>query len=100
MLDIAATFTRHNGDRWALILRRYTAEPAWRNATLHKLDAEGRPVPKKCPSQPRKYTRLEVGWNGERLSECECTWWLRRRTPDLHDQLIDYLRKNVPKRTD
>lgn len=100
MLDVATTFVRKNGERWALVMRRYVGEPIWRDVTLHKVDERGIPIPKAWPGEPRKHTRLGVGWNGERLSECEYTWWLRRKTPDLHDQLIDYLRKHVPKRTD
>lgn len=98
MLDIATTFTRADGDCWALILTRITAPAEWRSVRLLRVDDRGIPVRREKITDRR--TRLFLGWNGERLAVSEDSQWLVGVATDLAAEVLAWLRVNVTFVTD
>lgn len=98
MLDIMTTFTRANGDCWALILVRVTTPAEWRNARLIRIDNQGVPI-RRHKSTTGK-VRLWLGWNGERLAKSHDSEWLTETATDLAPEVLAWLKQNVRKDTD
>lgn len=98
MLDIATTFTRANDDCWALVLVRVIGPWDWRNVRLIRIDSRGIPVPRQKSATGK--VRLWLGWNGERLAVSWDSQWLTEVATDLAQEVVAWLKENVPKRTD